>query len=230
MNQLIKDNYIFRNEEKVLEILNDKRLMPLGKIYCVGKNYFDHVLEMNDSDHDEPPFYFTKLQQSITQENELKFPDNTNNLEYEVELVVYLKKKCRSINTEEANKYILGYSVGIDLTKRDLQMKAKAKRQPWDLSKGFDNSGPVSKIKLIQNIIKKGKIELKQNGHVKQISDISKMIWPIEKIIANLSQYVTLYPGDAIFTGTPAGVGKVKKNDILEATIEDIGKLKIKFT
>ena len=106
-------------------------------------------------------------------------------------------------------------------------MKAKAKRQTMDLSKGFDNSGPVSKIKLMQNIIKKGKIELKQNGHVKQISDTQNDL-PIERIIANLSQYVTLYPGDAIFTGTPAGVGKVKKNDILEATIEDIGKLKNK--
>ncbi len=230
MQLMLKDNYIFKNKQKFLKILDDERLMPLGKIYCVGKNYFDHVLEMNDSDHNEPPFYFTKLQQSITQEKKLEYPDKTNNLEYEVELVVYLKKECRSIKADEAYKYILGYSVGIDLTKRDLQMQAKAKRQPWDLSKGFDNSGPVSKIKLLNNTINKGKIELKQNGKVKQQSDISKMIWPIEKIIANLSQNVTLYPGDAIFTGTPSGVGKVKKNDILEAGIENIGKLKIQFT
>ena len=224
-----KENYIFQYQKKTLKIFNDKREMPLGKIYCVGKNYLDHVMEMNDSDFNEPPFYFTKLEQSITQEKKINFPENTNNLQYEVELVVYLKKTCRNIKIENVNEHILGYSVGIDLTKRDMQKIAKEKRQPWDLSKGFDNSGPVSQIKLFNKIIEQGKIELKHNGKIKQSSDISKMIWPIKKIISNLSQQVTLYPGDAIFTGTPSGVGRVKKNDILEATIENVGKLEVKF-
>ncbi len=226
---MIKDNYIFKYQKNTLKILNDNREMPLGKIYCVGKNYLDHVIEMNDSAYDEPPFFFTKLEQSITQEKNIKFPDNTNNLEYEVELVVYLKKKCRNIKTKNVHKYILGYSVGIDLTKRDLQKKAKEKRQPWDLSKGFDNSGPVSKIKLSEKIISSGIIELRKNGKIKQSSDISEMIWPIEEIITNLSKHVTLYPGDAVFTGTPSGVGKIKQNDILEASIENVGVLKVKF-
>ena len=224
-----KDNYIFKYQKKTLKIFNDNREMPLGKIYCVGKNYLDHAIEMNDSDFNDPPFYFTKLEQSITQEKEINFPENTNNLQYEVELVVYLKKKCRNVKIEDVNDHILGYSVGIDLTKRDMQNIAKEKRQPWDLSKGFDNSGPVSQIKLFNKIIEQGKIELKHNGKIKQSSDISKMIWPIKKIISNLSQQVTLYPGDAIFTGTPSGVGRVKKNDILEATIENVGKLEVKF-
>tara|TARA_B110000008_G_scaffold240904_1_gene248481 strand:+ start:159 stop:842 length:684 start_codon:yes stop_codon:yes gene_type:complete len=224
-----KENYIFQYQKKTLKIFNDKREMPLGKIYCVGKNYLDHVMEMNDSDFNEPPFYFTKLEQSITQEKKINFPENTNNLQYEVELVVYLKKKCRNIKINNVSDHILGYSVGIDLTKRDMQNAAKEKRQPWDLSKGFDNSGPVSQIKLFNKIIEQGKIELKHNGKIKQSSDISKMIWPIKKIISNLSQQVTLYPGDAIFTGTPSGVGRVKKNDILEATIENVGKLEVKF-
>tara|TARA_B100001094_G_C18030425_1_gene719850 strand:+ start:297 stop:980 length:684 start_codon:yes stop_codon:yes gene_type:complete len=224
-----KENYIFQYQKKTLKIFNDKREMPLGKIYCVGKNYLDHVMEMNDSDFNEPPFYFTKLEQSITQEKKINFPENTNNLQYEVELVVYLKKKCRNIKINNVSDHILGYSVGIDLTKRDKQNAAKEKRQPWDLSKGFDNSGPVSQIKLFNKIIEQGKIELKHNGKIKQSSDISKMIWPIKKIISNLSQQVTLYPGDAIFTGTPSGVGRVKKNDILEAIIENVGKLEVKF-
>ena len=224
-----KKNYIFQYQKKTLKILNDNREMPLGKIYCVGKNYLDHVMEMNDSDFNEPPFYFTKLEQSITQEKQINFPESTNNLQYEVELVVYLKKKCRNIKINNVSDHILGYSVGIDLTKRDMQNIAKEKRQPWDLSKGFDNSGPVSQIKLFNKIIEQGKIELKHNGKIKQSSDISKMIWPIKKIISNLSQQVTLYPGDAIFTGTPSGVGRVKKNDILEATIENVGKLEVKF-
>ena len=225
-----KDNYIFQYQKKTLNILNDDRKMPLGKIYCVGKNYLDHVIEMNDSNLNEPPFYFTKLEHSLTQEEKIKFPENTNNLQYEVELVVYLKKKCRNIKIEKVNEHILGYSVGIDLTKRDMQKIAKEKRQPWDLSKGFDNSGPVSQIKLCSKTINKGKIELRHNGKIKQLRDISKMIWPIEKIISNLSQQVILHPGDAIFTGTPSGVGRVEKNDILEATIENIGKLKVNFT
>ncbi|MDG2092897.1 MAG: fumarylacetoacetate hydrolase family protein [SAR86 cluster bacterium] len=224
-----KENYIFQYQKKTLKIFNDNREMPLGKIYCVGKNYLDHVMEMNDSDFNEPPFYFTKLEQSITQEKKINFPENTNNLQYEVELVVYLKKKCRNTKINNVGDHILGYSVGIDLTKRDMQNTAKEKRQPWDLSKGFDNSGPVSQIKLFNKIIDQGKIELKHNGKIKQSSDISKMIWPIKKIISNLSQQVTLYPGDAIFTGTPSGVGRVKKNDILEATIENVGKLEVKF-
>ena len=224
-----KENYIFQYQKKTLKIFNDKREMPLGKIYCVGKNYLDHVMEMNDSDFNEPPFYFTKLEQSITQEKKINFPENTNNLQYEVELVVYLKKKCRNIKINNVSDHILGYSVGIDLTKRDKQNAAKEKRQPWDLSKGFDNSGPVSQIKLFNKIIEQGKIELKHNGKIKQSSDISKMIWPIKKIISNLSQQVTLYPGDAIFTGTPSGVGRVMKNDILEASIENVGKLEVKF-
>ena len=224
-----KENYIFQYQKKTLKIFNDNREMPLGKIYCVGKNYLDHVKEMNDSCSNEPPFYFTKLEQSITQEKKINFPENTNNLQYEVELVVYLKKKCRNIKINNVSDHILGYSVGIDLTKRDMQNAAKEKRQPWDLSKGFDNSGPVSQIKLFNKIIEQGKIELKHNGKIKQSSDISKMIWPIKKIISNLSQQVTLYPGDAIFTGTPSGVGRVKKNDILEATIENVGKLEVKF-
>ena len=226
---MTKDNYIFQYKKKALKIYNDIREMPLGKIYCVGKNYLDHIIEMNDSNHDEPPFYFTKLEQSITQEKTLKFPNDINNLEYEVELVVYLKKKCRNVEVESINKYILGYSVGIDLTRRDLQKKAKQKRQPWDLSKGFDDSGPVSKIKLSNKIIKNGRIQLKQNGKIKQSSDISKMIWPVDKIISNLSFQVTLNPGDAIFTGTPSGVGEVKKNDILEAAIEKVGSIEVQF-
>lgn len=224
-----KDNYIFKYHKNTLKILDDSRVMPLGKVYCVGKNYFDHIIEMNDSDLSEPPFYFTKLEQSITQEKKISFPENTNNLHYEVELVVYLKKKCRNVKIENVSDHILGFSVGIDLTKRDIQKIAKEKRQPWDLSKGFDSSGPVSKIKLCNKLIKKGRIELKHNGKTQQLSDISKMIWPIDKIISNLSHQITLYPGDAIFTGTPSGVGRVIKNDILEASIENIGKLEIKF-
>lgn len=221
--------YIIPKYTKTVSIIDSDKLLPIGKVYCVGKNYKDHVIEMNESTIDEPPFFFTKPPQSITQTSLIKYPTDTRNLQYEVELVVYIKTKCQSVSINKAKDYILGYSVGIDLTKRDLQSIAKARRQPWDLSKGFDNSAPVSQVYLYNGIINDAEIELKINGKSKQFSNISKMIWSVEEIISNLSSKITLYPGDAIFTGTPSGVGSVKTNDKLEASIKGIGALEIKF-
>jgi fumarylpyruvate hydrolase len=221
--------YIFPKYTKTVSIIGSDKLLPIGKVYCVGKNYKDHITEMNESTIDEPPFFFTKPPQSVTQTRFIKYPTDTYDLQYEVELVVYIGSKCQSICTNKAKDCILGYSVGIDLTKRDLQSIAKTRRQPWDLSKGFDNSAPVSKIYLYNGILDDAKIELKLNGEIKQLSNTSKMIWSIEEIISNLSSKITLYPGDVIFTGTPSGVGSVKTNDKLEASIKGIGSLEIKF-
>lgn len=223
------NHYIIPNYTKTVSILNNDRVLPIGKIYCVGKNYIDHVVEMDDSDFNEPPFFFTKQPQSLTQNKVIKYPIDTNDLQYEVELVVYIGSKCQSIDSKDVKECILGYSVGIDLTKRDHQSIAKSKRQPWDLSKGFDNSAPISKIFLSDSLINEANIELKLNGKTKQFSNISKMIWSVEDIISNLSKKITLYPGDVIFTGTPSGVGSVVVDDILEASIEGVGSLKVNF-
>ena len=226
-----KENYIFQYQKKTLKIFNDKREMPLGKIYCVGKNYLDHVMEMNDSDFNEPPFYFTKLEQSITQEKKINFPENTNNLQYEVELVVYLKKKCRNIKINNVSDHILGYSVGIDLTKRDKQNAAKEKRQPWDLSKGFDNSAPISKIiKKEGFLFDEGSISLNVNGQNRQSSNIFHMVWKVDELISWLSKFITLKAGDMIFTGTPAGVGRLVPKDKIDAEIENVGTLSFELT
>ena len=223
------NQYIFPNYTKTVSILNSESVFPIGKIYCVGKNYEDHIIEMNDSNIYEPPFFFTKPPQSLTQDNLIKYPIDTNDLQFEVELVVYIGSKCQSIDSKHAREYILGYSVGIDLTKRDHQSIAKSKRQPWDLSKGFDNSAPISQVLLCNSLINEAKIELKLNGDTKQSSNISNMIWGIEDIISNLSNKITLYPGDVIFTGTPSGVGSIMVNDTLEASIEGVGSLIVNF-
>ncbi|MDA7697488.1 fumarylacetoacetate hydrolase family protein [Gammaproteobacteria bacterium] len=223
------NHYIIPNYTKTVSILNNDRVLPIGKIYCVGKNYIDHVVEMDDGDINEPPFFFTKQPQSLTQNKVIKYPIDTKDLQYEVELVVYIGSKCQSIDSKDVKECILGYSVGIDLTKRDHQSVAKSKRQPWDLSKGFDNSAPISKIFLSDSLINEANIELKLNGKTKQFSNISKMIWSIEDIISNLSKKITLYPGDVIFTGTPSGVGNVVVDDTLEASIEGVGSLKVNF-
>lgn len=223
-------NFIIPSLTKTIAILESNNLLPIGKIYCVGKNYRDHAEEMNEGNINEPPFFFSKPPQALTQNTIVKYPEDTTDLQYEVELVVYIGAKCKSIKPVDVKNYILGYSVGIDLTKRDLQRIAKNKRQPWDLSKGFDDSAPISKVYLSNRVIDDAEIELKLNGEVKQSSNISKMIWSVEDIVSNLSNKITLYPGDVIFTGTPSGVGRIKMNDKIEASIKGIGALKITFT
>lgn len=223
------NKYIFPNFTKSIKIQGTDVLLPIGKVYCLGKNYKDHAKEMNESNINEPPFFFSKPPQSLTNTRNIEYPLDTNHLQYEVELVVYIGKKCKSLCASEVKDCIMGYSVGIDLTKRDHQKIAKQKRQPWDLSKGFDNSAPVSEVHLSKDILSNAAISLKLNGKIKQSSNISKMTWDIAEIIAFLSNKITLYPGDVIFTGTPSGVGDIKVNDQLEACIEGIGTLNIGF-
>ena len=231
MNKETKTKNLFPQSNYSLKILNRIELIPIGKVYCIGRNYAEHAIEMNESPETNEPFFFSKPPQSLTQIKIIKYPANTKNLHHEVELAVIIGSKCKNVSSRNAHKNILGYSVGIDLTKRDLQQIAKDNRKPWDLSKGFDNSAPISLVNIKEGeVIKKGKIELKINGVIKQTGDIAQMIYPVNEIIAYLSNYITLHPGDVIFTGTPSGVGKVEVNDKLEASIEGIGKLEVLFT
>tara|TARA_B100000674_G_C37818506_1_gene904630 strand:- start:259 stop:942 length:684 start_codon:yes stop_codon:yes gene_type:complete len=226
----MKDKFFFKPKNYSARILNHNDLIPIGKIFCVGRNYSKHAIEMNESIDKDEPFFFSKPPQSITQDNIISYPNNPNNLQHEVELVVVIGLEGKQIQLEESYKHVLGYAVGVDLTKRNLQQIAKVNSKPWDLSKGFDNSAPISLVKLNQNnLLREGKIELSLNGSIKQSGNISEMIWPVDQLIAYLSNFITLYPGDIIFTGTPAGVGKVFKNDKLEASIEGVGKLEVIF-
>jgi fumarylpyruvate hydrolase len=227
----MKPKQLFKARNFFLEILNKDYVIPVGKIYCVGRNYSDHAVEMNESIEKIEPFFFTKPPQSLTQNNKIPFPQNTNNLHHEVELVVLIGSECKQVPPSDVEKMILGYAVGLDLTKRDLQEVAKDNKKPWDLSKGFDNSAPVSLVNISNNkTIKKGKIQLKINGTLRQLGDISEMIWSITELISYLSNHITLYPGDVIFTGTPAGVGEIKPGDRIEASIENVGILEVVIT
>jgi fumarylpyruvate hydrolase len=224
----MKSKQLFKARNFFLEILNKDYVIPVGKIYCVGRNYSDHAVEMNESIEKIEPFFFTKPPQSLTQNSKIPFPQNTNNLHHEVELVVLIGSECKQVPPSDVEKMILGYAVGLDLTKRDLQEVAKDNKKPWDLSKGFDNSAPVSLVNISnKKTIKKGKIQLKINGTSRQLGDISEMIWSISELISYLSNHITLYPGDLIFTGTPAGVGEIKPGDRIEASIENVGSLEV---
>ena len=146
MTQKMKPHFIFKPIIRGIVIAETDELFPVGKVYCVGKNYIDHAEEMSGQIDQDQPFFFSKPSQAVTQSANIPFPTKTENLHHEVELVVFIKSECANIEPSEASAHIFGYSVGVDLTKRDLQSAAKKASKPWDLSKGFDNSAPISKI------------------------------------------------------------------------------------
>ena len=230
MSMLKKQKFIFPPRVRGLQIFDSEELFPIGKVYCVGRNYEDHAKEMNGKVDRDQPFFFSKPPQALTQSNEIPFPTQTENLHHEAELVVFLNSKCSDIEPDKAYEHVFGYGVGVDLTKRDLQELAKKNGKPWDLSKGFDNAAPISKIVRNEgNILRKGKIQLSVNGEERQASDLSNMAWGVDEIISWLSRFITLYPGDIIFTGTPAGIAKLDPGDYVEASIESIGNLSFKL-
>ena len=226
MTEDSKAHFAFKPMIRGMVISESVELFPIGKVYCVGRNYADHAEEMGTKVDVDQPFFFSKPPQAVTQSNFIPFPTQTDNLHHEVELVVFLKSECSDISPSEASEHIFGYAVGVDLTKRDLQTAAKKSGRPWDLSKGFDNSAPISNIQKKEGfVLSEGSISLKVNGQKKQSSNLSNMAWKVDELISWLSKFITLKAGDMIFTGTPSGVGRLSLNDKIEAEIENIGTL-----
>ena len=226
MTEDSKAHFVFKPIIRGMVISESTELFPIGKVYCVGRNYADHAEEMGTKVDVDQPFFFSKPPQAVTQSNFIPFPTQTDNLHHEVELVVFLKSECSDISPSEASEHIFGYAVGVDLTKRDLQTAAKKSGRPWDLSKGFDNSAPISNIQKKEGfVLSEGSISLKVNGQMKQSSNLSNMAWKVDELISWLSKFITLKAGDVIFTGTPSGVGRLSLNDKIEAEIENIGTL-----
>jgi fumarylpyruvate hydrolase len=217
--------FIFPPTIRGMKVKDEKALFPIGKIYCVGKNYAAHAKEMGSEVDKKEPFFFSKPPQALTQLREIPYPAKTNNLHHEVELVVFLHKGGTNIPKEQVEDLIFGYAVGVDLTKRDLQNQFKEAGKPWDLSKGFDYSGPISEIIRREKLLGDETITLKVNDELRQSSNISLMEWDIPSLISILSEQVTLKPGDVIFTGTPEGVAPIVKGDSIFAEISNIGSL-----
>lgn len=204
-----------------LPILGSELLFPVRRVYCVGRNYAAHAKEMGH-DERELPFFFTKPADSLViAPKVLSYPPMTNELHHEVELVIAISKELVEADEHQAADSIYGYALGIDLTKRDLQAEAKQKGRPWDLSKGFDQSAPITAIQPIADLdeINNGLIALSVNQVPKQEGQLADMVWAPAEIIAELSKHVTLKPGDLIFTGTPSGVGVVERGDKIEAKL-----------
>ena len=210
MTEDSKAHFVFKPIIRGMAISESDELFPVGKVYCVGKNYSDHAKEMGGRSRSGPAVFFSKPPQAITQLASIPFPTQTDDLHHEVELVVFLRSECSNISPGEASQHIFGYGVGVDLTKRDLQTSAKKNGKPWDLSKGFDNSAPISKIHKKEGfLINEGEISLNVNGQNRQSSNLKNMAWKVDELISWLSKFITLKAGDIIFTGTPSGVSRL---------------------
>jgi fumarylpyruvate hydrolase len=218
--------YIFDPSSVVtVPVEGQSAAFPVRRILCVGRNYWAHRKEMGGEDRD-PPFFFAKPADAIVPPGgDVAYPPRTSNLHHEIELVVALNSGGRDVAIEDALALVFGYAVGVDMTRRDLQNAAKDKGQPWDASKGFDASAPVSAIKPWSGAPPQGRITLSVNGQVKQDATVSDMIWSVAEIVSEASRLWTLAAGDLIYTGTPEGVGPLLPGDRVEGEVEGVGKL-----
>ncbi|ADZ92202.1 fumarylacetoacetate hydrolase family protein [Marinomonas mediterranea] len=229
----MSNNYLFEPQpHNCLPILNSDKLFPINRVYCVGRNYAEHAREMGDDPDRDPPFFFCKDRTCVfpvpfSETRDLIYPSVTERLEYEVELVVALKSGGENLSREQAIESILGYSVGLDMTRRDLQTKAKKKGRPWEEGKAFDYSAPMSPICLKSDTLLKEdeKISLQVNGDIKQLSSLDHLTWSVTEVIMKLSESFLLKPGDLIMTGTPENVGAVVVGDQITASIEGLGEI-----
>jgi fumarylpyruvate hydrolase len=212
-----------------IAISGSKQQFPVRRIYCVGRNYAEHVREMGNDPQRDLPFFFSKPTDAVVASGaRLAFPSRTVDLHHEVELVVALHKRGVDLAVSDANAMIFGYGVGIDLTRRDLQAEAKKAGRPWDMAKGFDHSAPIGALSVGLPPAT-ASISLTVDGEVRQKGNLEDMIWSVAEIIAALSSYVELAPGDLIFTGTPAGVGAIKRGQTVRGMIAGIEPIEITF-
>jgi fumarylpyruvate hydrolase len=202
---------------------------PVRRIYCVGLNYADHAREMGKDPGRDPPFFFAKPSDAVTDSGAtLVYPRQTADFQHEVEMVIALGEGGTDVDPQRAADLIFGFAVGLDLTRRDLQAEAKRLGRPWDMGKGFDHSAPVGALTVGQPPTS-GPISLEVNGVVRQSGDLRHMIWGCGDIIAILSRFVALAAGDLIFTGTPAGVGQIGRGDTLVAQLTGAPPLKLRI-
>ena len=215
-----------------IPIIGSEKLYPVNRIFCVGRNYEAHAAEMGAVVDRDAPFYFTKSPTTLVMaEGEIAYAPLTENYHYEMELVFALKSGGTKIAEADALSHIYGCAAGLDMTRRDLQNKAKENRKPWDTAKDVDESAVITPLRQMAEVpsVASGRIHLSQNGTVKQDADLSEMVWSVPEIIADLSTMYKLQQGDVIYMGTPAGVGAVTRGDVLAGGVEGIGDFELKI-
>ncbi|MCI2811364.1 fumarylacetoacetate hydrolase family protein [Eoetvoesiella caeni] len=207
---------------------------PVRRVYCVGRNYAAHAREMGFDPDREPPFFFCKPADAVRPVAEgetlsIAYPAETSNYHYEIELVAAIGKGGSNISLEDALSHVWGYAVGLDMTRRDLQMKMREAGRPWEIGKAFDDSAPIGPLYPADKAgnLDKAIIKLEVNGQVKQNSSIDKLIWSVAETVSYLSKFFKLEPGDLIYTGTPEGVGAVVAGDKMVGSVEGLGTLAV---
>jgi fumarylpyruvate hydrolase len=214
--------------QPALGVRGSAKLFPVRRIYCVGRNYAEHVVEMGGDPTREAPFFFQKNPDSLVPDGGVfRYPGRSRDVHHEVELVVALDKGGAEVPVSAALDLVFGYAVGLDMTRRGVQAEAKRQGRPWEAAKAFEGAAPCSALAPARAIghPARGAIRLTVNGEVRQDGDLGQMIWSVGEAIAELSRLFTLAPGDVIFTGTPSGVGPVRPGDRLDASIEGVGTL-----
>lgn len=202
---------------------------PVHRVYCIGRNYADHAVEMGHDPEREPPFFFQKNPDNLDPSGRFPYPSQSNDVHHEVELLVALKSGGTQIARDQALSHVYGYAVCLDMTRRDLQGAAKKMGRPWEIGKAFEQSGPVGPLMPLAQVghPTQGRIALSVNGVLRQEGDLDQMIWKVPEMISYLSEYFELRAGDVILSGTPSGVGAVQRGDVLDAVIEGVGALRV---
>lgn len=221
---------LFEVPRPTVPVAGSDDTFPVHRIYCIGRNYAAHAREMGHDPERIAPVFFMKPADAIVPSGAtVPYPSRTTNLQHEIEMVVAIGEPGRDIPAGDALEHVYGYAVGIDLTRRDLQLEAKANRSTWDTAKGFDQSAPISALHPAATIghPDAGRIWLEVNGEIRQNADLDELIWSVPEAIAELSTFFKLAPGDLIFTGTPAGVGPLAAGDEVTGGIDGIDEIAI---
>jgi 2-keto-4-pentenoate hydratase/2-oxohepta-3-ene-1,7-dioic acid hydratase (catechol pathway) len=222
---------LFALPQSAVPVAGEDALYPVRRVFCVGRNYAAHAREMGSDPNREPPFYFSKSTDALVPGGgPIPYPPATANLHHEIELVVAIGAPVFQASPEQAVQAVFGHAVGLDMTRRDLQSAARDKGRPWDLGKSFEFSAPISAIVRGATPILSGAVTLEVNGEIRQRGDVADMIWSVPEVIAHLSQYYHLGPGDLIFTGTPDGVSPVLPGDRLLGRVAGVGELEVTIT
>ncbi len=215
-----------------LPIVGTDAEFPVRRVYCIGRNYAAHAVEMGHDPDREPPFFFQKNPDNLDPSGEFPYPTQSSDVHHEIEMAVALKSGGTNIAVEDALDHVYGYAVSLDMTRRDLQGEQKKMGRPWEIGKAFERSAPIGPIHPVESVghLSEGRVELKVNGEVRQEGDLNQMIWKVPEMISYLSNYFELAPGDVIQSGTPSGVGPVEKGDEMIVHVDGLGDLTVRVT
>jgi fumarylpyruvate hydrolase len=224
-------NYVIAKPPVVaIPVVGSDASFPVRRVYCIGRNYAAHAIEMGHDPDREPPFFFQKNPNNLDPSGEFPYPPHSSDVHHEMEMSVMLKSGGTNIPVEEALDHVYGYALSLDMTRRDLQGEMKKMGRPWEIGKAFERSAPVGPVHPASDVghLDQGAVTLKVNGELRQEGDLNQMIWKVPEMISYLSEYFELAAGDVIMSGTPSGVGPVVKGDTMEMAVEGIGSMTVK--